>query len=1299
MSQLQVTGEAKVRDIQGPVVANSGVITALDGAASQYVRGDGTLADFPTSSGGGSSVSYYLNSSVSQGTIGGVAYRELSKEPIIGAGTDIAISSNGYVASYLTDANDPDVLSIPGGNFNCEFYFSVNNNTGNPFFYAELYKYDGTTFTLLGSSVGVPEYINQGTIIAPYYFAIPVATAALALTDRLAIRIYVNVDGRTVTLHTENGHLCQVVTTLSKGMVSLNNLTDQSQFITTGTSGTDFNIVSSGDTHTFNIPSASASNRGLITTGSQTIAGYKTFNNGINIQGELLLSGATGYGGGIRYRQGIIQAYGSTETTTEFPDVNSIKYYVGQGTGDYKNFVFDVVNITLNATRTYTLPDASGTVALTSDISYPVTSVFGRTGAVVAVSGDYNTSQVTENTNLYFTDARARAALSFTAGSGAYNSTTGVITIPTNNNQITNGSNFITLTSLSAGTGISYNNTTGVITNSAPDQTVSLTQGAGISISGTYPSFTIASTITQYTDALARAAISLTTTGTSGAATYNSTTGVFNIPNYAPDLSGYVPTSRTITINGTSFDLSANRTYSVGTVTSVGLSSATSGVTIGSTPITTSGTITLAIATASGSQNGLLSSTDWTTFNNKQNALNNPVTGTGTSGQVAYFNGTTSITSESNLFWDATNDRLGIGTNIPLQLLHLETTLAGSSGVGTAIQITSGGAGGDQAWIGVNKGTGNGLEISVENRDIIFNTGATTPFGGTERMRLTSSGNLGLGVTPSAWNSVFKVLESGDTNNQTAIAFQNNSNVIYLTTNSYFDTSWKYKFSDNAGQYLIDGNEHRWYNAPSGTAGNAISFTQAMTLFANGNLAVGTTTDAGYKLDVTGNIRSSETVLVGNGAAQTELRINSLGGTNQGPFMRFQKAGSNKGYIGTYSAIISGTSDDLTYYATGSQQWMTNNSTATKMTLDASGRLGIGTTPSYKLHIIESTTNGRAVQGVATATSGTNYGAVLVAEGIGATKNIGLYASAEGATTNVAAVFDSGNVGIGTSSPSSLLTISATSGNAILRIIRSNTADTTNDFGSIRFENSVATTLASIRATSDNGNTNAALRFLCGTADTERMRITSGGKVNINNTSNTNYQLYVDGGSSPAFAAYSTSANNQFKLAGTAPGLTITNTITSPTIGGALGACTSANDFITGTAAGDMILINQYTGNKLYITNYSGGVYLTQGATSWTANSDIRIKNINSHITNAVEKLSTLQTINFCYKDDISKKENLGLIAQEVEMVFPELIETNNDGILGVRYTELIPVLIEAIKEQQEQIKELKLELDKIKNK
>lgn len=78
-----------------------------------------------------------------------------------------------------------------------------------------------------------------------------------------------------------------------------------------------------------------------------------------------------------------------------------------------------------------------------------------------------------------------------------------------------------------------------------------------------------------------------------------------------------VPTSRTLTINGTAYDLSADRSWSVGTVTSIGLSSTTSGITIGSSPVTSSGSITINVDTASSSANGLLSSTDWTTFNSK----------------------------------------------------------------------------------------------------------------------------------------------------------------------------------------------------------------------------------------------------------------------------------------------------------------------------------------------------------------------------------------------------------------------------------------------------------------------------------------------------------------------------------------------------------------------------------------------------------------------------------------------------------------------------------------------------------
>jgi len=380
MSQLQVTGEAKIRDLQGPVVSNSGVISALDGDASQYVRGDGTLADFPTSTGGGSSVSYYLNSSVSQGTIGGVAYRQLGKTPIAGAGTDIVISSNGYVASYITDANDPALLEVPAGNFNCEFYFSVNNNTGNPFTYAEVYKYDGTTFTLIGTSVGVPEYINQGTVINPYYFAVPVAQSVLTVTDRIAIRIYVNVDGRTVTLHTENNHLCQVVTTFSKGLISLNNLTRQNQFFGTGTDGTDFNISSVTATHTFNLPVASATN-----TGKLSSTDWSTFNGKVPYTGanasvdlgiynlsaslidpkQIILKKDTILGGSISIETGsgfswfgsndtILLASGASNTLSLRSIVSSV----------LRTAILDFSTISAATSRTFTLPDITGTLAL-----------------------------------------------------------------------------------------------------------------------------------------------------------------------------------------------------------------------------------------------------------------------------------------------------------------------------------------------------------------------------------------------------------------------------------------------------------------------------------------------------------------------------------------------------------------------------------------------------------------------------------------------------------------------------------------------------------------------------------------------------------------------------------------------------------------------------------------------------------------------------------------------------------------------------------------------------------------------
>ena len=278
------------------------------GSASQYVRGDGTLANFPTSTGGGASVSYYLNGSVSQGTIGGVAFKEMNSVPVIGAGTDFTINTNGYIAQFITDAGDPNKLLIPAGNWNFETYFSASSGGGSPRFYIELYKYDGSVFTLIASNSATPKLINDGTSIEAYFSALAVPPTTLLATDRLAVRFYVINSGRTITMHTENSHLCQVITTFSTGLTALNGLTQQVQYFAVGTSGIDFNISSVTDTHTFNLPTASAINRGALSS-----ADWTTFNNKQNA----LINPVTGTGvnGQVAFWNGTTTQAGSTNLT------------------------------------------------------------------------------------------------------------------------------------------------------------------------------------------------------------------------------------------------------------------------------------------------------------------------------------------------------------------------------------------------------------------------------------------------------------------------------------------------------------------------------------------------------------------------------------------------------------------------------------------------------------------------------------------------------------------------------------------------------------------------------------------------------------------------------------------------------------------------------------------------------------------------------------------------------------------------------------------------------------------------
>lgn len=144
--------------------------------------------------------------------------------------------------------------------------------------------------------------------------------------------------------------------------------------------------------------------------------------------------------------------------------------------------------------------------------------------------------------------------------------------------------------------------------------------------------------------------------------------------------------------------------------------------------------------------------------------------------------------------------------------------------------------------------------------------------GGSERLRITSGGNVGIGVSSlSAFGSQVTALQMP----QGVTLYAWNASAVpqlYLGANNYFDGSnFKYIISGQAASlYYQASGAHIWYNAPSGTAGNNISLSQPMTLAATGNLLIGTTTDAGQKLQVSGTARFD-----GTSGSPVTLNINS----------------------------------------------------------------------------------------------------------------------------------------------------------------------------------------------------------------------------------------------------------------------------------------------------------------------------------------------------------------------------------------------------------------------------------------
>jgi len=184
---------------------------------------------------------------------------------------------------------------------------------------------------------------------------------------------------------------------------------------------------------------------------------------------------------------------------------------------------------------------------------------------------------------------------------------------------------------------------------------------------------------------------------------------------------------------------------------------------------------------------------------------------------------------------------VGIGTSSPAYKLDVSGMLnvGWTAGSGIIAQFQRTQAGEHDLQLVSGNATGAGIDSTGA---LTFGSGATLGTFGTPKMTLDTSGNLGLGVTPGAWGSTYRASQIGLSSSLVGIT---NDTQTHLTTNGYFNgTNWIYIANSPASRYMQDNNSHKWFNAASGTAGDTITFTQAMTLDASGNLGVGATSPA-----------------------------------------------------------------------------------------------------------------------------------------------------------------------------------------------------------------------------------------------------------------------------------------------------------------------------------------------------------------------------------------------------------------------------------------------------------------------
>ena len=1245
--------------ITGSPITTAGTLAfAFAGTNLQYINGAGNLTTFPSLTGYVTSVSGTAPVVSSGGTTPAIsmAAATTSVDGYLTAANFVTFN-NKQNAITLTTTGTSGASTLIGATLNIPNYGSAL--TGYVPYTGATQDVDLDTHVLNAQALHVKGTAGAGHLGLKHQSASPTGSAneSLIFADvngdlgwqngNLYLNKFVtsaNTANRTYTFPNATG---TVALTSDIGITTLNTLTASTQTFATGTSGTDFNISSSTATHTFNIPSASASNRGLITTGSQTIAGSKTFSsttllNSVYIDGLSYLKHQASSGGGI------------TGYTVFNALANGVIEYI------FPTLFKSVLDFNDGGDYTYTFPAASGTVALLES-----TQTFSGTNTFSGLSSFTFSSGTRMDYGPYLTKGSVPSAFS--------GSTTNIYSdVTTNNIVIRDNSSIAKLV---------FNNSTQTYTFPAATGTLALTSNLSSYVPYTGATGAVnlgAFDLTVNSVKIGEGGGSISGNTILGAGSLNA-----NTTGYQNTAIGYA----TLNLNTTGYDN-----------TSVGYAALN---------LNTTGFNNTAIGSRSLFNN--------TTGNSNTAigyiSLNTNTTGTFNTGvgyaSLANNNGTqnTAIGYESLLL----NTSGGANTAIGYQSLYSNTSGTGNIaiGLGTLGNNTTANyniAIGFSALAANTTGTQN---ISIGYYGLLLNTtgvGNTAMGYGAMQYNTTGSYNTAIGVSTlpvnstSSSNTAVGYAALGNCTGAANVAIGYAAGVgitsggantlIYggssITTGSYNTIIGNYAgtstmsnnivLADGLGniKYRWDGTNNNLYGNVnfSSTIGNG---TYTYTLpSATGTLALtssvsGTT---GYHAKFTGTNTIGNSAIYETGGLVLVNSTTSVQGalqvtTNSGGIM-MNIDSSNFGIAWRNTASSNKTWD---MSMIGNDLIVNESSVAANMIFKAGGNIGIGNTnPSYKLDV---TGTGRftstlLVSGAATFDSyvtisgGNNLYLTNTKLGGDASYNFDINYNTGGtpsltwyggSTTSKFKVTSTGNVGIGTSSPSFQLSIGKTTDTTITALGIQNNVNNVSRLYFTAYTNE-ATSYTYLDA---DGRSTGYMAFR--TNDTERMRITSGGQVYVGTTS------------------------------------CLSGTLNTTTTSG-LYALTLYDGF------GNNAMMDIKNSSNVR----AGSITISGTTTSYNTSSDYRLKE-DFQEANGLDKISNIKIYNYKWKDNKERMD--GVIAHELAEILPYAVVGEKDAIdkdgninpQGVDYSKLVPLLVKAIQEQQATITSLQDRIYKLENK